>query len=362
MSLACVTKLTLLCILVSVAWGEEASRAVTPATVSRKMAQHLFESSGSPVLLLGTNDLKECQPVNSGDSFWIAAPEDVVTEFEYSSAAICVSVYVRGGSGSGVVRFDPARFKNKFGAVPDGEFSVRQRLAFVFPRDPSTSPEADALGLFFRKVARPVNLGRPGSLASAMKEVESPEAASKFAGDLLGKSPDASAAQTENGEPSPETMPEPDRSKAGAKNWKYALLPLGVLLLGGALVLFFRYRSRARQAELADLEPVVEPAPKQVVKGPPRVKGPGRRLLALPVNSPEDQKAVNDIDALILDLTRKAGFKWSEVEDIVKQTQALSKLATKEGLPVLDIVKEFLTEQIKQAHLRKGAPIARGIR
>jgi hypothetical protein len=83
-------------------------------------------------------------------------------------------------------------------------------------------------------------------------------------------------------------------------------------------------------------------------------------MLSLPVKSEGDKQLVSEIDALILDLTRKAGFKWREVEEITKQAQQVSAMAAMENLPVLEIVKEFLNEQIKQSHVTKGALSGRG--
>ena len=49
------------------------------------------------------------------------------------------------------------------------------------------------------------------------------------------------------------------------------------------------------------------------------------------------------------------------MEEIVKQAQAVSEIAAREGIPPLEMVKEFLSDQIKNAHLRRGIPVGRGV-
>ena len=242
----------------------EPSRPVTPASVSQKMAQHLFQSSGSSILLRSTDKVAECRSTETGDGVWVVAPQDVVTEFLYSPQTICVSVFVRSDrQAPDTTRLDQTQFESKFGSIPTGEFSVRQRLAFVFPRDSSNAPGPDALALFFRKIARPVNLQHPGSLTSAMKEIQSPEAGAQFAGDLLGDSP-----RSEENESQEDSSQHATRHTSTPITIKAAILAISISILGAALFLFFRSRSYARRAEaekLALLEkqlPVKTPAPK----------------------------------------------------------------------------------------------------
>jgi hypothetical protein len=337
----------------------EPGEPVTPASFSQRMALHLFQSSGSPVVLRRVQSLTECQATESGEGVWIVPPQDVVTEFVYGPQAICVSVFVRAAPGaSDPVRLDPAHYKIKFGSPPTGEYSLRQRLALFFPSDSSIGPGVEAMELFFRRVARPVNLDQTGSLASAMKDVDSTEAAAKFAGEVIGKAPRASSPSDADDD----FEPDPGRP-AGKSVARIAVLLLGIAIIGGAGSLYMRHR--ARQAPIAAQKRIVE-APQPVGERPanpaPAREGLGRRMISLPVASENDKKLVSEIDSLILDLTRKAGFKWKEVEEITKQAQKVSAMAEMEQLPVLEIVREFLKEQIKTAHLKRGSIVNRNLR
>ncbi len=328
--------------------------AVTPASVSTRMARHLFAGSGSPVILRRVDSLTDCQATSAGDGVWVVAAQDVVTEFVYDARAICVSVFVRKGQeGQSGVRFDLTQYGMKYGTAPDGEFSVRQRVALAFPGDPPIPPDESILEIFFRKVARPVNLQHAGSLASAMRDVDSPEAGSEFAGEVLGKSPRSPAGQAELRDD-----PKPDPGHPTAAFMPAAMLWLSITLSGAAFFLFFRSRYRAHRIA-AKQEPVEEEPPPvdPLVEQAPVHEGIGRKMLSLPVSSEKDKKVVNEIDALILDLTRKAGFRWKEVEEITKQAKKVSEMAAMEDLPVLEIVREFLKDQIKNAHLKRGAVI-----
>lgn len=332
----------LLCALVSVLCAEP-NPPVTPASISQKMARHIFQTSGSPVLLRGIKTLTDCPAIGSG-GVWVVPEGDAVTEFVYSAQAICVTVFVRTAQdGNGVVRFDPGRFETKFGPVPEGGFSVRQRLAFIFPSDPSIPPAQDELDLFLRKVAKPVNLQHAGALASAMKEVEADEPDSPAPADQTEQPP---GSQKETGGPAGLPMKVPA--------W---ILWVSISLCSAAVLLYAGFRFRAARAPktpepVAEEPPPEEPPSERVI---PSSDGLGRRMLSLPVKSEGDKKLVSEIDTLILDLTRKAGFKWREVEEITKQAQKVSAMAAMENLPVLEIVKEFLNEQIKQSHVKKGA-------
>jgi hypothetical protein len=326
----------------------EPASAVTPASVAKKMARQLFADSGYTVVVRRTEQIAECKQISEGGNVWVVPQEDMVTDFLYSSRAICVSVLVRSEE-PGAIRFESQVFEEKFGTVPTGQFQARQRSAFVFSDD--TPPDETALAMFFRQVPRPVNLDHPGSLTSAMKEIESSEAGSKFAGELSGStsSPSAKAAadKTAFSWPAMPGMPT-------------LVLLASAGLCGAALFLFVRARSQSQpvpshadelQHEAEPIEDVPEPVPVARAKGPKRL---GRRMLALPVTCAEDQKAVTEIDALILRLTTDGSVKWGEADEILKKAHAISAEAVKQNLPSLEIVKQFLTEQVREAQYKNG--------
>jgi hypothetical protein len=295
------------------------------------MAQSLFEDTGYSVFVRRTENLTECKQMSDGSGVWVVPPSDLVTEFLYSPKAICVSLFVRSDeAGDGTVRFDARSFEDKFGPVPAGEFAVRQRFAFVFPEDPSTPPDETTLEIFFRSVPRPVNLQRPGSLGSAMKEIESPEAGSRFASEV---------SSTPSTTPKDRTASaDVDKPWGTGLDWKAAgILLAGISLFGGTVFLFLRTRSYARQAAKATQEAVSQKlaTPERPIAKtpPPPLKRSGRRMLSLPVNSDEDRKILDQINALIVQLTAESGMRWSEVEDVLKKAHGINKLAMQENLP-----------------------------
>jgi hypothetical protein len=181
-----------------------------------------------------------------------------------------------------------------------------------------------------------------------MKAIESSEAGSKFASELSGTSP------------APATKVVADQKAMSRPGIPTLVLLASAGLCGVALFLFLRSRSRSQpvpapadeiQDAVEPVEEVPEPAPAARPKGPKRL---GRRMLALPVTCAEDQKAVTEIDALILQLTTDGSVKWGEADEILKKAHAINAEAIKQNLPSLEIVKQFLTEQVHQAQVKNG--------
>lgn len=322
------------------------------------MAQHLFQESGYAVVVRRTERLTECEPMDAGSTVWVVPQQDMVTEFRYSPKAICVSLLLRTDqAGDDAVRLDAGAFEDKFGTLPSGEFAARERFAFVFPDDPSTPPAEGALEIFFRRVPRPVNLQRPGSLETAMTALESPEAGSHFAGEVAKSAPIAPPAPSDRTPSSGYAKGVLDRLGSAFTGTQASILLVSASLLGGTLFFFFRSRSHALKTAKVKLESVIEEPvqPAIAARRPPpaaNAKRLSRRMLSLPANTDEDRILLEEIDSLILQLTTQSDVKWSEAEDIIKKAQAISALAVKENLPALEIVREFLSDQLKQALLK----------
>jgi hypothetical protein len=338
--------LLVLCLLGPLLKAEPAS-AVTPAAVAKKMARQLFDESGYTVVVRRTEQIAECKQISEGGNVWVVPQQDMVTDVLYSSRAICVSVLVRSEE-PGAIRFESQVFEDKFGTVPTGQFQVRQRSAFVF--SDNTPPDEAALEMFFRQVPRPVNLQHPGSLVSAMKEIESSEAGSKFTSGVSGTSAAPAAKIVADNKSS---------SWTGMPGMPTLVLLASVGLCGAALFLFLRSRSQSQPvpSRSGQLQDEVEPVDKVQEPAAARPKGPkrlSRRMLALPVTSAQDQKAVTEIDALILQLTTDGSVKWGKADEILKKAHALNAEAVKQNLPSLEIVKQFLTEQVRQAQAQNG--------
>lgn len=329
------------------AWAAEPNDLVTPETVAKKLAQRLYQDSGYTVLVRKTEHLTSCKQLAGGSGLWVVPPQDIVTEFLYSSAAICVSVLLRSEPPEAdAIQFDPPTFESVFGTVPAGRFATRHRSAFVFPDDPATPPDATTLEIFFSSFPRAVNLQSTGSLAAVVKAIESPEAGKKFAGEVTGATP--------SDDPS---APASSRSKFRVP---WAGVSLGLLALAAAAGLFLFFRRRARGTNQTEHTQAAAPPVPTPVASPRTNPGKrlGHRMLALPVTSESDQKVVAEIDSLIVQLTTETSVRWGDVDEILKKAHAISALAVQENLPSLEIVKEFLTDQIKQAQVR-GGPIRR---
>ena len=340
----------------------EPTIAPVAGTVAEKMAKHLFQDSGFPVVVRKEQTLGDCKALNTNEHSWVAHEGNVVTEFLYSTQAICVTVFT-GAQKNGGIHLNSASFETIFGSLPEGEFSVRQRMGFRFSNDPLAPPSREALELFFVRVPRPVNLQRAGSLAAAMRDVESTETSTAFSGAVINAYPGAKPGENSTVlEPraDPNAKASSVEDSGGGQPWVQArnagIGTAGLLGIGVAIWLCFRFFVRARQA--AASVPVV--APENAVPEDSRpVDLHQRGAISFPVRNGQDRKVVMEIDVLFLDLAKKGGVQKRELDFITKQAQKIHTLAVKENLPALKMVREYLTEQVKEALKNNHAEFAK---
>ena len=317
-------------------------------TVARKMAKHLFQDSGFPVVVRKEETLDDCKALNTNEHSWVAHEGNVVTEFLYSPQAICVTVFTRAKENG--IHLNPASFEALFGSLTEGEFSVRQRMGFRFPDDPMTPPSEEALEMFFIRVPRPVNLHHAGSLSAAMRDAESPETSSAFSFGVIKAYPGAKRGEnssTREAWAGAKAKAASVKDGGGGQGWVVArnagIGTAGLLGIGAAIWLCFHFLARAQRAS-ASVAPA-NAAPER----PRPVDFEERRAISFPVRSGEDQNVVMEIDVLFLDLAKKGGVQKRELDFITKQAQKIHALAVKEESPALELVREYLTEQLKEA-------------
>jgi len=245
-----------------------------------------------------------------------------------------------------------------FGSLDGVQYREWQRLGFSLPENAETVLDDAALQAFFARVPRVLNLRRPGTLASMVKDVQTAEASARTAND----------AETI-------TSSEPAVRHAGQRAgrgggfgsgtaWKVALLVVILPCLAVPILLLRRWMARHRAGALAEARAQVEaerprdympaPAPAQAVRS-----HTSRDALSFQITTEKERVLVEGVHAKLNELTG-LGVNPNQMREITMTAERVHAMARKEGIPdPLVLVKEYIQSQIEKVNER-GPDVAIG--